>query len=194
MICDKNIINIICSGALLARINKNLLNIRSNMTKILTTNNNTSPWGSLRAKSHMPALFNENWLEDIFSSFDNWDKAFDLQNVHYPYDVSVKKNDRDIPLEYRLDIALAGVSKTDIRLSVKESQLLIEISKPSSQETEDKVTWLKNGISRRAAKLQFSLGKDVDIKNISSSFKDGLLRVVIPVIQPDITDININVD
>ena len=159
-------------------------------TKLITT---TTPFGALRGFSQLPALFNEHWLEDAFSSFDKWDKAFDLQNVHYPYDVSVKKDERSNPVAYLLDIALAGLNKENIKLSVKERQLLIEIIKPSDSVNEDTITLLKSGISRRGAKLQFALGKDADVKNISSSFTNGLLRITVPVQVPEITDIDISV-
>jgi HSP20 family protein len=162
--------------------------------KILTTTAN--PLGSLRGFGQLPALFNERWLEDVLGSFDyKWDKAFDFQNVHYPYDVSVKKDERDNPTDYRIDIALAGLSKENIKLSVKERYLVIEITKPTENRENDKtVTWLKNGISHRSAKLQFALGKEVDVKGISSSFKDGLLKINIPVTSPEITDVDISVD
>ena len=162
-------------------------------TKILTTNNN-SHLGALRGFSQLPALFNQHWLQDALTAFDKWDKAFEQNGVHYPYDISFIKDESGSPQYYRLDIALAGVGKDNIKLSVKDRQLTIDVSRGEDRLDEPKSAWLKTGISYREAKLQFQLGKDVDIKNINSSYKDGLLRVIIPVTKPDVTDIVINVD
>lgn len=172
----------------------NLLRNKENMTtKIITTNNN-SHLGALRGFGQLPALFNQHWLHDALSAFDRWDKAFELSGVHYPYDISYLKDEIGSPTEYRLDIALAGVPKDNIKLSVKDQQLSVEVTRGKDRLDEPKSAWLKTGISYREAKLQFQLGKDVDIKKINSSYKDGLLRVTIPVVTPDVTDIVINVD
>lgn len=163
------------------------------MTKLITTKDN--PFlGTLHGFNQLPALFNENWLKDVFSNFDRWDKAFDLQNVHYPYDISYIKDDSGNPTSYRLDIALAGVGKDNIKLSVKDQHLLVEVDRPDKTSTESEAVWLKSGISYRTARLEFQLGKDVDVKKISSSYKDGLLRVTIPVKKTEVTDIQISVD
>ncbi len=160
-------------------------------TKLITT---TSPFGALRGFGQLPALFNENWLQDALSSFDKWDKAFDLQGVHYPYDVYFIKDQEGNPTEYHLDIALAGIAKEDIKLSVKDQQLIVEVKPMFDRLLIDNSSWLKTGISYRDAKLQFQLGKDVNPNKITSSFKDGLLRVIIPVKQPKINEISITVD
>jgi|688.fasta_scaffold845053_2 HSP20 family molecular chaperone IbpA len=160
-------------------------------TKLITT---TSPFGALRGFGQLPALFNEHWLHDALSSFDKWDKAFDLQGVHYPYDISFIKTKEGTPTEYYLDIALAGILKEDIKLSVKDQHLIVDVKPSFDRLSQDKCSWLKTGISYRDTKLQFQLGKDADYNNISSSFKNGLLRVTIPVKQTKVTDITINVD
>lgn len=161
-------------------------------TKLITTGN--PHLRTLQGFSQLPALFNQHWLQDALSAFDKWDKAFELSGVHYPYDISYIKDDQGEPLQYRLDIALAGVGKDNIKLNVKDQQLIVEVLKATDRLDEPKSTWLKTGISYRETKLQFQLGKDVDVKKINSSYKDGLLRVTIPVKKPDVTDIVINVD
>ena len=161
------------------------------MTKLINTN---FPFGALRGSGQLPALFNERWLTDALSAFDKWDRAFEQQNVHYPYDVSCTVDGDDNPVSYNLDIALAGITREDIKLNVKENQLIIDINKTTNKTETPKVVSLKNGISYRSCKLQFTLGKNADAKNITSVFKDGLLKINIPVIQPESTNITISVD
>jgi len=162
------------------------------MTKLITTTN--PHLGALRGFSQLPALFNEHWLQDALTHFDRWDKAFELQGVHYPYDISYIKGEDDQPTHYRLDIALAGVGKDNIKLSVKDQQLTVDVQRGFDRLDEPKSEWLKTGISYRDTKLQFQLGKDVDIKKITSAYKEGLLRVTIPVAKQKVTDITIQVD
>ena len=163
------------------------------MTKLLTNKDNPFA-GTLHGFNQLPALFNENWLKDVFANLDKWDKAFDLQNVHYPYNISYLKDEMGNPTFYRLDVALAGIGKDNVKLSVKDQHLLVEVDRPTKTILESEAVWLKNGISYRSAKLQFQLGKDVDIDNISSSYKDGILRVTIPVKRTEIKNIQIAVD
>jgi hypothetical protein len=42
--------------------------------------------------SHLPALFNETWLSDVFKDFD---KAFDVPNAVYPYNI-VSETDQTV--------------------------------------------------------------------------------------------------
>jgi HSP20 family molecular chaperone IbpA len=42
--------------------------------------------------------------------------------------------------------------------------------------------------------MSFHLAENVDVKNISSEYKDGLLRVSVPVKQPEVHNIDIKVD
>lgn len=155
------------------------------MTKLMTP--------LVRTARQLPALFNENWLGEALSAFDRWDKAFEQENAHYPYDVSYIKDKNGDPVEYRLEIALAGIDKENIKLNVKENHLVVEVSKQPKQDRDDLV-WLRNNISYRAANLVFSLGKDVDKENIKSKYRDGLLSVYIPIVKPMITDIEISVE
>lgn len=143
--------------------------------------------------NRLPALFNDNWLEDALSSFNKWDKAFDQENVHYPYDVSYVKDKEGNPEAYKLDIALAGISKDNIHLSVKEDHLVIEVDK-QEKDKDNQLVWLRNNISHRAAKLVFTLGKDVAKDQIKSRYRDGLLSVDIPIRKAPVTDIEISVE
>ena len=163
------------------------------MTKLITTNP-PSPLGALRSYGQLPAMFNEHWLEEALSAFNKWEKAFENPNAHYPYDISYLKDENNNPTEYRLDIALAGVGKESIKLSIKDQHLIIEVNKTHNRDEDPNVNWLRTGISYRNTKLQFSLGKDVDIRKITSSYKDGLLCIVVPVLKTKVTDIEIKVD
>lgn len=141
-----------------------------------------------RVFSRLPDLFNDNWL----SSTINWDKALDVPNAVYPYNIKLIKNNKGEDQQYEIEVALAGVGKNNIDVRVKDSLLHIDV-KHSEPEEKEKSPFLRKGISNRSGKLSFSLGEKVQKKKITSTYIDGLLKVVVPVTQPETLDIDIKV-
>ena len=164
-----------------------------NMTTKLIPNNR--PLGAQVAGfNQLPALFNDNWFNSFFKDVD---KAFEAPGVHYPYDILVcKDKDNNKTFEYEIHVALAGLTREDIKIQIKENRLIININPSSQLETKEEyfVEYLRNGISYRKASLEFSLAKEVDTPNIHSKFKDGLLKVYIPLTEKPSTDITVEVD
>ena len=158
-------------------------------TQITTTG--TTPWVTKPVFTHFPALFNEKWLDTVFGDFN---KAYEAPGVHYPYDILVHhdKEGKEV-LEYEIRVALAGLTKDDISIQVKESKLIIDISGDPSQDDKN-VAYVRSGISYRKATLRFTLAKEVVTESISCKFKDGLLKVFIPLSKPRSTNITIDVD
>jgi HSP20 family molecular chaperone IbpA len=141
-----------------------------------------------RVLSRLPDLFNDNWLS---SAIDNWDKALDVPNAVYPYNIKLVKNDKGEEKQYEIEVALAGVGKNNIDVKVKDTLLNIEVKHPENED--DKNSYLRKGISQRKGKLSFSLGEKVQKKKISSSYIDGLLKVIVPLAQPETLDIDVKV-
>jgi len=139
--------------------------------------------------SHLPALFNESWLSDVFKDFD---KAFDIPNAVYPYNIVSETDPDGNPLTYYIEVALAGVGKDNINVSVKEGKLVIAVNK-EEVEYDETIHFHRKGISRRKGQLSFTLNDNTDVKNISSSYTDGLLRVKVPVVKPEVQNISIEV-
>jgi HSP20 family protein len=143
-----------------------------------------------RGFRQLPALFNDNWLRTFFTEVD---KAFEIPNAVYPYNVIHVKNTQDEIVRYEVEVALAGVGKENIDVKVRDGQLHINVgeSTVTSQETK---TFLKKGISQRKGSITFNLDEKVNAKHITSSYKDGLLCVSIPVNRPETFDVDIQVE
>ena len=160
-------------------------------TKLIQSNR---PFGAqVSGFNQLPALFNDNWFNSFFKDVD---KAFEAPGVHYPYNIIVHKSkDTNEPLEYEIQVALAGLNKNDIKIQVKENKLIISINPQEETVSDDHfISYLRNGISYRKATLEFSLAKEVDASSINSKFKEGLLKVYVPLIKQKPTDIPIDVD
>jgi HSP20 family protein len=143
-----------------------------------------------RVYRQLPALFNDSWLNNIFGEVD---KAFDVPNAVYPYNVLQVRNSKEEVIQYEVEVALAGVGRDNIDVKVRDGKLQIEINK-DKDELSDTVTYLKKGISQRKGSMTFNLDEKVNSKKISSSYKDGLLKIIIPAVKPETIDIDIKVE
>lgn len=142
-----------------------------------------------RGIRHLPALFNDNWLHAFFT---NVDKAFEIPNAVYPYNVIQVKNSAQEIVKYEVEVALAGVGKENIDVKVRDGQLHINVGE-NTKVSEETRTFLKKGISQRRGSITFNLDEKVNAKQITSNYKDGLLCVSIPVVQPETFDVDIEV-
>lgn len=97
----------------------------------------------------------------------------------YPYDVYATMGKNGLPTNYIIEIALAGVDKSACTVQLNHEGALEVIVTPN-KELKENIKVVKSGISYRKAKIAFELIKGVDFSNITSSFKDGLLQIVIP--------------
>lgn len=174
-----------------------------NMSTITTHRNETNgadytvgtvSWSPIECVvRQLPALFNDSWLDGIFDGFDIPSKAFDVPGAHYPYDVGVLTNNEGEIHRYEIDVALAGVGKDNIGIKVRDGSLIINVEKEQVEKAEH-IKYARKGISKRKAQMSFRLAENVDVKNISSEYKDGLLRVSVPVKQHEVYNVDIKVD
>ena len=73
---------------------------------------------------------------------------------------------------YELEMALAGFTKGDIDVEVKEDVLTISASKESKDEEE---SFLHKGIAKRAFTRKWTLAEHLEVKD--AEFKDGILLI-----------------
>ena len=145
-----------------------------------------------RVYRQLPALFNDSWFNSVFGDFD---KAFEVPNAIYPYNVKTIKNKDNELSEYVVEVALAGIGKNNIDIKVRDGYLYINVLKEEKEENcKNSCSYVKKGISTRKGQLSFLLNENANVKEIKSSYVDGLLRVTVPVTQPEVLNIDIKVD
>lgn len=78
---------------------------------------------------------------------------------------------------FELQIALAGFSKGNIQVEVKDKILNIKVEPPV---TDSETVYLRQGISYRNMETSFQLSDKIDVSKISVKFVDGLLKINVP--------------
>ena len=79
---------------------------------------------------------------------------------------------------------IPGLDKKQLSVDVEDGVLTISGDKHSAFENEGAKV-LRRELKQSSFKRQFELGDLLDGKNISANFKDGLLSVSIPKIEPE---------
>ena len=79
---------------------------------------------------------------------------------------------------------IPGLDKKQLEVSVEEGVLTISGDKHSTFES-DGAKVLRRELKQSSFKRQFELGEQLDGENVSANFKDGILSVSIPKIEPE---------
>jgi molecular chaperone IbpA len=121
-------------------------------------------------------------FDDMFDQFDHmYDHLphMTAANSYPPYDI-VKTGS----YTYDIQVALAGYSKKDIKISFENNTLKIESLKSKEEkEVEENNGVLHKGIAKRSFSKGFTIADDVEIKG--AELKDGLLKVSLEKIVPE---------
>jgi molecular chaperone IbpA len=125
------------------------------------------------AKYLMEIQRNSIGLDEWFKRFDT---AYESHTNYPPYNL-VKESGVD----FRLEIALAGYKKNDIRVSTEENILTVDVAE--DRKSKDTVEYLHNGIAKRRLKRTWTLSDDVEVKDVS--FEDGLLTIKLNRVIPE---------
>ena len=110
-------------------------------------------------------------LDDYIQQFWNTNT-----NANYPpYNIVHVNN-----VESRLEIALAGFKKKEVKVYTEYGKLFVEGKKPDKN-TEGK--YFHQGLAQRDFNRSWSLSDDVEVKDVN--FADGLLTVTLGKIVPE---------
>ena len=132
---------------------------------------NLSVWNSLRPFSV--------GFDSIFEEFDRMLESPERYNSNYPpYNIH-KLSDND----YKIEVALAGFSKEDIELELKESTLTIRNKTKEKVINDESNGVIHKGISTRQFERSFTISEDIKVKN--AELKNGLLNIDLERIIPD---------
>ena len=119
-------------------------------------------------------------MEKIHKNSIGWDDYFESfwntnTNANYPpYNIVHVNN-----VESRLEIALAGFKKKEVKVYTEHGKLIVEGKKDEKKENE----YVHRGMAQRSFKREWQLTDDIEIKEVV--FEDGLLSVNVGKVVPE---------
>ena len=124
---------------------------------------------------------NSNWLPDVFNDFFDTDFLPKASTTAPAINVIEKKN------EYDVELAAPGMTKEDFKVSLDEDRnLVVELDKKVEKcdENKDCGHYLRREFSYTKFHQTLLLPEDVNRDNISATVENGVLKVVLPKINP----------
>ena len=109
----------------------------------------------------------DNFFESFFDS--------DVTTNYPPYNLIHVNN-----VESRLEIALAGFKKKEVKVYTEYGKLYVTAKKP---EKEDSDSYVHKGLAHRSFKRAWTISEDCEVRNVT--FEDGLLTVELGKIVPE---------
>ena len=126
----------------------------------------TADLGDLMQQITKNSIGLDTYFENIFN--------VGQQQSYPPYNIVHVNN-----VESRLEIALAGFKKKEIKVYTEYGKLVVEGTKESKEEEE----YLHRGLASRSFRREWSLSDDIEVKNVT--FADGLLLATLVKIIPE---------
>ena len=126
---------------------------------------------------------NSNWLPDVFNDFFDTDFLPKVNsNTTAPAINVIEKKD-----EYDVELAAPGMTKEDFKVSLDEDHnLVVELDKKIEKTEDDKESghYLRREFSYTKFHQTLLLPDDVNRDTISATVENGVLKVVLPKLQP----------
>jgi len=145
---------------------------------------------SLAKVTHLPELSRErrlnlfdNWMNDFFSEFAPFDDFMPSIFINDGKGTYPKVNIIDHEDRVSIQAALPGMTKEDIDVEVKDGMLTISGKSQSETTSEDR--YVRREIKKTAFRRSWSLGNNLDTKNILASFDNGMLNLEINKLQKE---------
>ena len=110
-------------------------------------------------------------MDDYFNQFFN----FDSTTNYPPYNLVQINN-----VDSRLEIALAGFSKDEVKVYTEYGRIVVEGKK---EKTEEESEYLHRGLAQRSFQRAWALSEDITVKDVK--FADGLLTIKLGKIVPE---------
>lgn len=125
-----------------------------------------------RPSSPLSGLF-----DDFFGKGDLLDSNFNKWTVP---SVNVKEDET----KFTIEVAAPGMEKEDFNVEVEDGRLVIS-SEKETENNEEKENYTRKEFSYSKFQRTFTLPKNIDSKQISGTYVNGILSVEIPKIEKD---------
>jgi HSP20 family protein len=126
----------------------------------------------------MLARINRNYVPAYWDDFFN-DRVFNSLNSSHCNTTSPAVNIEEGDKEFRIEVAVPGLSRKDFRIDVDDD--VLTISSEEKQKKEDKKrNYTRREFSYHSFKRSFQLPETVDQDQIKASHESGVLSIILP--------------
>ena len=127
--------------------------------------------------SDLPALVDRinKYSIGLDDYFDRLAELNGTQNSYPPYNLVQVSN-----VEYRLELALAGFKKEDVKVYTEHGRLFVDGKKDGDEHPPE---YLHRGLAQRSFSRAWNLSDQTEIRSVT--FEDGLLSVTLGKVVPD---------
>ena len=130
----------------------------------------------------LPSIFSENLFDDFFNDNFGMFPVWNERNPLYGKRTKnlMKTDVRETEDSYELDIDLPGFKKDEVTVDLKDGCLTISAAKGLNKDEQDKKgRYIRQERYAGACSRSFYVG-DVESKDVSAKFEDGILRISMP--------------
>lgn len=153
-------------------MNKQLSLVNSNLDRIF--------------RSPLSSFVDEFFSNELPLNLINREDKFPRYNIYYAPTLKEEGNDDNLGYDkskFIIDLALAGYSKENLDVYVKDNTLFVE---DISCRPDPEPTYLYNGITNKYFKWSLKLPKHAKVQTVK--FINGLLRITVQIKVPEQTD------
>lgn len=132
-------------------------------------------------RAHYPSVFDK-----VFNSILN-DADWQGGSSYTRPLANVKETEEN----FEIDFAIPGFSKKEVNINLEENVLTVQGKKEENANDEQ---WNRREFSYSEFKRSFTLPETVNQENVSASFKNGILNIMLPkkpVVKPEVKSIEI---
>ena len=131
----------------------------------------------------MPSIFGENLFDELFDDDFPMIPMRSIRNPLYGKNAKnlMKTDVRETDNTYELDVDLPGFKKDEVQLDLKDGYLTISAAKGLDKDPEDKKgKYIRQERYAGACSRSFFVGEEIEPRDVSAKFEDGILRVSLP--------------
>ena len=131
----------------------------------------------------MPSIIGENLFDEFFDDDFPMIPMRSIRNPLYGKNAKnlMKTDVRETDNTYELDVDLPGFKKDEVQLDLKDGYLTISAAKGLDKDQEDKKgKYIRQERYAGACSRSFFVGEEIEPRDVSAKFEDGILRVSLP--------------
>lgn len=131
----------------------------------------------------MPAIFGENLFDEFFhDDFPMFPVMGARDPLYGKHAKNLMKTDvRETDSTYELDIDLPGFKKDEITVDLRNGYLSISAAKGLDRDQKDREgKYIRQERYAGACSRSFYVGENVDPRDVTAKFEDGILKLSLP--------------